>query len=90
MALDTLPNVKAALALAEAQINIALGDTSSAGEIAKELQRPEHPLRDLNQLFVINPSTGEFTVDVAYVDAAYVAAPGIKTTKNQIVLSKLT
>ena len=70
MSLETATNFKAAIALAAVQLNAAMKDTSLA-EIASEIRRPTHPLRKLRSLFNLNPKTGVWTSNDAYIDSAY-------------------
>ncbi len=85
MSLKTLTEVKASLDLAAVQINLALEDTGNAGQISPVVRRPGHPLRRTDQLFIIDPQTGQYSTDVSYVDSAY-ANPAYATTKNQKII----
>ena len=79
MAKKDATTFKAAIAAAEVQINLALADDTTAGEMALEFRNGFEQLRKLENLFVLNEADGQYAANDAYVDAVYA---------GKVVLSK--
>ncbi len=90
MAKKTATAFKAAIALAATDLNTAFEDGVTAGQMANEFRNATERLRRLDALFLIDPVTGQFTANDAYIDAAYAGNLPMKATGNHKTLPPFT
>lgn len=70
MALISKANFITQIDAAAAALTTAFSDTVKT-EFALPLSDPRHPLRKVRGLFVVDPATGVYTTNTAYIDAVY-------------------